>query len=900
MNFLIFVDLKIWSLTVCRKLVDYIEDLLYQDYVTNKFLEAHNLILTLSLMAEFIQKIGTTYPILNVKCKNLVVKLVKFGGIYIHELKNEQTFTILFKEKDYSDRSLPLIITSNTYRDMFLDEKISTFLDGIWYGEDHPKCSGRFSDFSQLTYMAKYSSKLVGKKPVNICNIVSNQFSPMLGYNYSFQYKFRKSMIDFQYYLDLFFALCFLLVFQFSNFQYLELFGNDAFEGMNEKEEEEQMEKNLEKYKNYIAPALILTISILIHVIMKIIFNLASDYKLHFDKWTLIDILTIITNIICFGAMTTMDAESMMDNDTRYTIDFYLIAVAAVAWLRFFLMFLMNKHFSPLLYTLFKMISDTLAFMTIVFCYLILISCIFYTLYTDTNSEKFSTFLYTMRYLFSAMLGDFNYDGMGSREQSYSILLVIHLFFSCILLLNYLIAILATVYEIMKDYGDFNFRSSVFQYTEKYTIPLKDKKYTELAYNPAPLPIFTMFLVPFLPCPKLFKQLSWCFSLTIFWGINIVLIIAFWIYELILVPFCYFKVFFNILSSPVSALKKAYAMLMWLIFGLFILFYFSFKDTIAFVMILARNTSLSNIYTEASYQEKFTITILNQVLTAFNKVFKKLKYGIEHENNRGEVSHDDVDLSVIVDNLEYTIKDELEEYSEYDLTVVPKIIFDQWARQRLKAYTQTRLARNESMPDIKTHPVQIVQKVVTKLRNMLPIMNMQGKGEIDPPTLNEQGLQLESPDINEMLKRRIIVPEEIELVESFIMQFRRLSKGKKEMLDLAQVLNCLPIEITPLSVNQVLTFDFLLAQDALITFTFEKTSDLFEHYDQRVSKRHEKLKVKLKHMAADILAIKNHLVPVNSDVKADYGEDRQEESPSLPPVPKRRKSSGIFGFKFKL
>jgi len=101
------------------------------------------------------------------------------------------------------------------------------------------------------------------------------------------------------------------------------------------------------------------------------------------------------------------------------------------------------------------MIGDTLAFMFIMGCFILISSSIFTTLYQDTNPDKFGGLAITARYLFDSAIGQYDYSGMGNREVSYSILQVAYVFLGNILLMNYLIAILSTTYDNMKETGIF-------------------------------------------------------------------------------------------------------------------------------------------------------------------------------------------------------------------------------------------------------------------------------------------------------------------------------------------------------------------------------------------------------------------------------------------------------------
>ena len=78
------------------------------------------------------------------------------------------------------------------------------------------------------------------------------------------------------------------------------------------------------------------------------------------------------------------------------------------------------------------------------------------------NPERFGSLTTTVRTLFDAAMAVYDYDNMGGRSLSYSILMVFHVFFSNVLLLNYLIAILSTTYDNMKKSGIFKYKKNLY------------------------------------------------------------------------------------------------------------------------------------------------------------------------------------------------------------------------------------------------------------------------------------------------------------------------------------------------------------------------------------------------------------------------------------------------------
>jgi len=82
---------------------------------------------------------------------------------------------------------------------------------------------------------------------------------------------------------------------------------------------------------------------------------------------------------------------------------------------------------------------------------------------------------------------------------SSSFLTIVHVFLSNVFLLNFLIAILSTVYNMMMDHGEFSYKSNKYEFIEKYSIAMLDTDgYAELVIHPPPINFFTIFIIPFI------------------------------------------------------------------------------------------------------------------------------------------------------------------------------------------------------------------------------------------------------------------------------------------------------------------------------------------------------------------------------------------------------------------
>jgi Ni/Fe-hydrogenase subunit HybB-like protein len=90
---------------------------------------------------------------------------------------------------------------------------------------------------------------------------------------------------------------------------------------------------------------------------------------------------------------------------------------------------------------------------------MILMTTVFATLFrdavTDDATKDYHSIFTTLRTLIDYFLANFSVKDMGNFATSHSILYIVHVTISNIFLLNFLVAILQTVYDIMIRNGDF-------------------------------------------------------------------------------------------------------------------------------------------------------------------------------------------------------------------------------------------------------------------------------------------------------------------------------------------------------------------------------------------------------------------------------------------------------------
>ena len=93
------------------------------------------------------------------------------------------------------------------------------------------------------------------------------------------------------------------------------------------------------------------------------------------------DTVSAILNIAAVALISYIKPSDLLDAFKKDMVDYFMILVLCVSWLRFFVYFLVVRSISKLLLTLVAMIGDTLAFMFIVVCFIAIMASIFTTLY---------------------------------------------------------------------------------------------------------------------------------------------------------------------------------------------------------------------------------------------------------------------------------------------------------------------------------------------------------------------------------------------------------------------------------------------------------------------------------------------------------------------------------------
>ena len=200
------------------------------------------------------------------------------------------------------------------------------------------------------------------------------------------------------------------------------------------------------------------------------------------------------------------------------------------------------------------------------------------------DPSDFGTITASFRTLFQAFIGSYSYlDDYPNYAMSYQILMIMHVFVSNIFLMNYLVAILSTVYSYMTEVGEFQFRVKKYEFIEKYSIPMLEEGYKELVLHPAPVNFFTIPLYLGIINRSAMKKIGNYFSKIMYWLETIPFIFLFILYEFVIMPIAYFKQIVNFIFK--SNWRNILCLLpFWVLCGPFIIFFIGFLGDIMNLM----------------------------------------------------------------------------------------------------------------------------------------------------------------------------------------------------------------------------------------------------------------------------------------------------------------------------
>jgi hypothetical protein len=113
------------------------------------------------------------------------------------------------------------------------------------------------------------------------------------------------------------------------------------------------------------------------------------------------------------------------------------------------------------------MVSSMGTFILMIACYLMMISPLYiYFMQAETVISENQFFLF--RWLVDNVYGTYFFIDESPYQLFFRIITVVNVIIANVFLLNYLIAILSTIYAEREEQGDFAYKQNKYQYIERY------------------------------------------------------------------------------------------------------------------------------------------------------------------------------------------------------------------------------------------------------------------------------------------------------------------------------------------------------------------------------------------------------------------------------------------------
>ncbi|CAI2359649.1 unnamed protein product [Moneuplotes crassus] len=860
LNILALVDLSIWKNQHLKELIEVLDEYESNPLEENRLLLSYNPIMSICLAAEILTKIAISRRKLENECKRIKSALLSLGRMYSSKIQDEDYYEQLISDVDFKGRTVLKIICEEKFEPLMdeNDPKAENMMLRIWHGTEATKCDGILNGYSSLTHILNSSTK---KLTGTFMSIISNSYNPNFQVDYSFQYRYRTKAVSVSFRKELFYSFCILLIFQYVNIRYISLFNVDA---MGEDDDIKianlkEAKKEYDLLNNY---TLVFCLALIFQFFLKLLYNICAKIKIPIDKWTIMDSICGIFNLLAIYVVAFTPNKKFLEREYKDYLDYFMLFVMIVSWARFFLYFLLEKSISKLLLTLVEMVGDTLSFLLLIGCYILVQASIFTTLFQDTLPDNYGSMILSFRTLFDAGLAVYSYKGMESKEIVHSILLILHVFVTNVLLLNYLIAILSTTYENMQQSGIFKYKVNLYQYCERYMRAYEEGELGELVLHPTPTSSLSVCLLPFFVCRKLFNKLSKIFSYTVFWAENFVVLILFLIYECTILFLTYGKVYLNIVRASEGLFTKIFFVGIWVVFGIAILVMFIVYDMISLTRILLMHNGCRMYMNEEEDEEVFDVSkkleIFNQLRNTMINMFIKAKIDVKNsigihsksvaksisntEMKKGGVkslmspTNSHINMSVIS-----KIKSGFEDKSEFGI--------DDNDAEILSDYHQFFVQRKQAIIDQWEKDLSEEKKI--QLRNR-----------------SEKRYFGENVDEDESEEDLYASEEDLQIAKEFLEKFVIQSESSVDgQIDLQLVLKALPDSIKMYSVLKMELFNFKIFQDSLLAHQNTEIVDAFEYFDKRNKERVYGIKDTLLTQKQELLNVRESLTSVQEKLK---------------------------------
>lgn len=343
----------------------------------------------------------------------------------------------------------------------------------IFVGEEGSKCDGNIYGYSTFMHILK-------SKPTRVADrtfyqmITINFQCEKHNFDYKFQHTYKRLSIQGYFTKDLLFSL--VLVFGAVIYPIMQIMNSMRNANLPPRDDpevnfDEEMRKTVREWISSYQIIILMTAgSYLFQVPQRILFNLLPRKNtdlpaIPFDQYLRRDMMFSCSVIVVYLVLLIFGESWAIDDTMRSFLIIICVVAIVLGLIKFGFMFLCVEEFSVLLQTMFSMLADTVPILLILLAWLIIYLQFSLTIYTDSIPAAYDQWHNATRVSFDFFLGSYDYSVMSSEfventmaKYIYYLVCMLNLFIACILMLNFMIAILSDSYATMQELGSFYFK----------------------------------------------------------------------------------------------------------------------------------------------------------------------------------------------------------------------------------------------------------------------------------------------------------------------------------------------------------------------------------------------------------------------------------------------------------
>ncbi len=402
-------------------------------------------------------------------------------------------------------------------------------------------------------------------------------------------------------------------------------------------------------------------IIIVMNIFNQLIFVVSTERNFKLDYWQMTDIVAMGT---CFTLYLDIEkyfniAPNIGFVDVPFLVRGGILSANNIfVWMRIMGILLTFKEVGPMLSLMFELSVLLGKYIILYGLWIVCMAAVFTSIFFK-YSDLFKEFSIAVFNLIGGFIQNFNAKAFTNYVTFGQGMMMLYITISGILLINLLIAMLNSVYEEMNNMVDASHRAVIINYFRRYKW---ESKYGYLIFLTTPLNILNYIVFPITYCFNEKTRLKINESIVKFYFLAYFSVILLWfmIATLILLPICYLKGLFYILTGQtqvrISNAFKILNILKWIVGGGLYVVYIYFRDIFLI---------LSTVYKKIKVDDGEMVRLKKYIKADDVIIFLKFLHSQNKSNDSNDLHSVFHDYIVFEQKYKSENNDKLKEKSNY-------------------------------------------------------------------------------------------------------------------------------------------------------------------------------------------------------------------------------------------